>query len=188
LPNPVCAGSGPECISTSTSSTHKLRLNLCYGASANCRGANQQRKLLPTTDSSTHWHSIASASVSLTTRTGRFSSSASFAALRRRALATTSYLRSSSSRTRRGARIPCALMLAAFRGVHHFVAEDAQRRVEMVVRVSEGHIMCDSRNLTVHTRRENASRLSDSANLTFWFAHHSDSMSLQTPPRRPIRF
>src|SRR5580692_7038224 len=62
---------------------------------------------------STHWASIASASVSLTTRTGSFSSSASFAALRRRAPATTSYLLSSSSRTRRGARIPCVLKLAA---------------------------------------------------------------------------
>src|ERR1700693_3302046 len=62
---------------------------------------------------STHWHSIASASVSVTTRTGRFPSAASFAALRRRAPATTSYLLSSSARTRRGARIPCALMLAA---------------------------------------------------------------------------
>src|SRR5580658_10478845 len=62
---------------------------------------------------STHWASIASASVSLTTRTGSFSSSASFAALRRRAPATTSYLFSSSSRTRRGASIPCAFMLAA---------------------------------------------------------------------------
>src|SRR5580658_2104958 len=56
---------------------------------------------------------MASASVSLTTRTGSFSSSASFAALRRRAPATTSYLLSSSSRTRRGARIPCVLKLAA---------------------------------------------------------------------------
>src|SRR6266446_1936546 len=62
---------------------------------------------------STHWASMASASVSLTTRTGSFSSSASFAALRRRAPATTSYLLSSSSRTRRGARIPCVLKLAA---------------------------------------------------------------------------
>src|ERR1700723_1244517 len=62
---------------------------------------------------STHWASIASASVSLTTRTGSFSSSASFAALRRRAPATTSYLLSSSSRTRRGASIPCVLKLAA---------------------------------------------------------------------------
>src|ERR1700676_2817824 len=62
---------------------------------------------------STHWASIASASVSLTTRTGSFSSSASFAALRRRAPATTSYLLSSSSRTRRGARIPCVFKLAA---------------------------------------------------------------------------
>src|ERR1700686_2569245 len=62
---------------------------------------------------STHCASIASASVSLTTRTGSFSSSASFAALRRRAPATTSYLLSSSSRTRRGARIPCVLKLAA---------------------------------------------------------------------------
>src|SRR5580704_2001344 len=56
---------------------------------------------------------MASASVSLTTRTGSFSSSASFAALRRRAPATTSYLLSSSSRTRRGARIPWVLKLAA---------------------------------------------------------------------------
>src|SRR5208282_1337369 len=56
---------------------------------------------------------MASASVSLTTRTGSFSSSASFAALRRRAPATTSYLLSSISRTRRGARIPCVLKLAA---------------------------------------------------------------------------
>src|SRR5580658_2516725 len=56
---------------------------------------------------------MASASDSLTTRTGSFSSSASFAALRRRAPATTSYLLSSSSRTRRGARIPCVLKLAA---------------------------------------------------------------------------
>src|ERR1035441_10501213 len=62
---------------------------------------------------STTWASIDSASVSLTTRTGTVSSSASFAALRRRAPATTSYLLSSSSRTRRGARIPCALMLPA---------------------------------------------------------------------------
>src|SRR5271154_5429356 len=62
---------------------------------------------------STHWASMASASVSLTMRTGIFSSSASFAALRRRAPATTSYLLSSSSRTRRGARIPCVLKLAA---------------------------------------------------------------------------
>src|SRR5271154_1673813 len=62
---------------------------------------------------STHWASIDSASVSLTTRTGSFSSSASFAALRRRAPATTSYLLSSSSRTKRGARIPCVLKLAA---------------------------------------------------------------------------
>src|ERR1017187_5395801 len=62
---------------------------------------------------STHCASIASASVSFTTRTGSFSSSASFAALRRRAPATTSYLLSSSSRTRRGARIPCVLKLAA---------------------------------------------------------------------------
>src|SRR6202043_2721249 len=46
-------------------------------------------------------------------RTGSFSSSASFAALRRRAPATTSYLLSSSSRTRRGARIPCVLKLDA---------------------------------------------------------------------------
>src|SRR6202451_4591943 len=46
-------------------------------------------------------------------RTGSFSISASFAALRRRAPATTSYLLSSSSRTRRGARIPCVLKLAA---------------------------------------------------------------------------
>src|SRR5271154_2109321 len=56
---------------------------------------------------------MSSASVSLTTRPGIFSSSASFAALRRRAPATTSYLLSSSSRTRRGARIPCVLKLAA---------------------------------------------------------------------------
>src|SRR5258708_5371325 len=76
-------------------------------------GVYQQRKILPTTDNSTHCASIASASVSLTTRTGSFSSSASFAALRRRAPATTSYLLSSSSRTRRGARIPCVLKLAA---------------------------------------------------------------------------
>src|SRR3984885_11955251 len=62
---------------------------------------------------STHCASIASASVSLTTRTGSCSSSASFAALRRRAPATTSYLLSSSWRTRRGARIPCVLKLAA---------------------------------------------------------------------------
>src|SRR5579864_6732122 len=62
---------------------------------------------------STHCASIASASVSLTTRTGSLSSSAIFAALRRRAPATTSYLLSSSSRTRRGARIPCVLKLAA---------------------------------------------------------------------------
>src|SRR6202030_4480721 len=39
--------------------------------------------------------------------------SASFAALRRGAPATTSYLLSSSVRTRRGARIPCVLKLAA---------------------------------------------------------------------------
>src|ERR1700730_14864709 len=81
---------------------------------------------------STHCASIASASVSLTTRTGSFSSSASFAALRRRAPATTSYLLSSSSRTRSGARIPWVLKLAAsssrlfasnrFRG---FVADSA---------------------------------------------------------------
>src|SRR5258708_35569935 len=76
-------------------------------------GVYQQRKILPTTDNSTHCASIASASVSLTTRTGSFSSSASFAALRRRAPAITSYLFSSSSRTRRGARIPCVLKLAA---------------------------------------------------------------------------
>src|SRR3984957_12256645 len=56
---------------------------------------------------------MASASVSLTTRTGSFSSSASFAALRRRAPATTSYLLCSSSRTRRGARMPWVLKLAA---------------------------------------------------------------------------
>src|ERR1022692_541980 len=62
---------------------------------------------------STHCASIASASVSFTTRTGSCSSSPSFAALRRRAPATTSYFLSSSSRTRRGARIPCAFMLAA---------------------------------------------------------------------------
>src|ERR1035441_10083601 len=62
---------------------------------------------------STTWASMDSASVSLTTRTGTVSSSASFAALRRRAPATTSYLLSSSSRTRSGARIPCVLMLAA---------------------------------------------------------------------------
>src|ERR1700692_2483096 len=62
---------------------------------------------------STTWASMDSASVSLTTRQGTVSSSASFAALRRRAPATTSYLLSSNSRTRRGARIPCALMLAA---------------------------------------------------------------------------
>src|ERR1700678_263891 len=62
---------------------------------------------------STHWASIASSSVSLTTGTGSFSSSASFAALRRRAPATTSYLLSSNSRTRRGARMPWVLKLAA---------------------------------------------------------------------------
>src|SRR5271154_2405769 len=62
---------------------------------------------------STTWASMDSASVSLTTRTGSVSSSASFAALRRRAPATTSYLLFSSSRTRRGARIPCVLKLAA---------------------------------------------------------------------------
>src|SRR5580700_10398249 len=62
---------------------------------------------------STHCASLASASVNLTTRTGSLSSSASFAALRRRAPATTSYLLSSSSRTSRGARIPCVLKLAA---------------------------------------------------------------------------
>jgi hypothetical protein len=66
---------------------------------------------------------MASASVSLTTRTGSFSSSASFAAVRRRAPATTSYLLSPSSRTRRGARIPCVLKLSAFCVVDHFVAE-----------------------------------------------------------------
>src|ERR1700733_7585627 len=44
---------------------------------------------------------------------GSFSSSASFAARRRRAPATTSYLLSSNSRTSRGARIPCVLKLAA---------------------------------------------------------------------------
>src|SRR5258708_33368204 len=60
-----------------------------------------------------HWGSVVWAWVSLTTRTGSFSSSARFAALRRRAPATTSYLLSSSSRTRRGARIPCVLKLAA---------------------------------------------------------------------------
>src|SRR3984957_6506948 len=78
-----------------------------------CRAAYRQEKTLRTTDNSTHCASIASASVSLTTRTGSFSSSASFAALRRRAPATTSYLLSSSSRTRRGARIPWVLKLAA---------------------------------------------------------------------------
>src|ERR1700722_6039949 len=78
-----------------------------------CRAAYRQEKTLRTTDNSTHCASIASASVSLTTRTGSFSSSASFAALRRRAPATTSYLLSSSSRTKRGARIPCVLKLAA---------------------------------------------------------------------------
>jgi hypothetical protein len=30
------------------------------------------------------------------------------------------------------------------------VAEDPQRRAEMVVRLAERHITCDSRNLTVH--------------------------------------
>src|ERR1039457_6017100 len=62
---------------------------------------------------STHCASIASASVSFTTRTGSFFIFHSFAALRRPAPATTSYLLSSSSRTRRGARIPCVLKLAA---------------------------------------------------------------------------
>src|ERR1035437_6918310 len=89
---------------------------------------------------STHCASIASASVSLTRRTGSISSSASFAALRRRAPATTSYLLSSRSRTRRGARIPCVLKLAAFCVVVHFVAEDAKRRVGRGGPRSEGHI------------------------------------------------
>jgi uncharacterized protein len=44
---------------------------------------------------------------------------------RRRAPATTSYLLSSSSRTRRGARTPCVLKLAAFCALGHFVAENA---------------------------------------------------------------
>src|SRR3954451_4524267 len=62
---------------------------------------------------STHCASIASASLSLTTRTGTLSSSASLAALRRRAPAITSYLLSSSSRTNNGARTPWLLKLAA---------------------------------------------------------------------------
>src|ERR1700678_2665100 len=89
---------------------------------------------------STHCASIASASVSLTTRTGSFSSSASFAALRRRAPATTSYLLSSSSRTRRGARIPWVLKLAAFCVVGDFVAEDAKRPTGTGGARAEGHI------------------------------------------------
>src|SRR5581483_5422995 len=62
---------------------------------------------------STTWASMASASVSLTTRTGMESSSAILAARRRRAPATTSYLLGSNSRTKRGARTPCVLKLAA---------------------------------------------------------------------------
>src|SRR5947209_2907200 len=62
---------------------------------------------------STHCASIASASLSLTIRTGTLSSSASFAALRRRAPAITSYLLSSSSRTKSGARTPWVIKLAA---------------------------------------------------------------------------
>jgi len=107
----------------------------------------------------THWASIASASVSLTTRTGSLSSSASFAALRRRAPATTSYLLSSSSRTRRGARIPCVLKLAAFCVVGHFVAEGAKHGVEWVVHVSKGHITCDGRDLMYIRCRENPLKL-----------------------------
>src|SRR5208282_6389877 len=82
---------------------------------------------------------MASASVSLTTRTGRFSSSAIRAARRRRAPATTSYLLSSSSRTSRGARMPCVLKLAAsssnaigsnrFRG---FVPDSTKAAIEML--------------------------------------------------------
>src|ERR1019366_8225602 len=82
---------------------------------------------------------MASASVSLTMRTGRFSSSAMRAARRRRAPATTSYLLSSTSRTSRGARMPCVLKLAAsssnatgsnrFRG---FVPDSTKAAIEML--------------------------------------------------------
>jgi hypothetical protein len=128
------------------SPTQKLRFGLCYSSHGKLGTAYQQRKLLPTTDNSTHCASIASASVSLTTRTGSFASSASFAALKRRAPATTSYLLSSSSRTRRGARIPCVLKLAAFCVVHHYVAEDARRRIGTGGSRSEGHRTRHSRN------------------------------------------
>src|ERR1700688_3610692 len=134
---------------------------------------------------STHWASIASASVNLTTRTGSFSSSASFAALRRRAPATTSYLLSPSSRTRRGARIPCVLKLAAFCVVDHFVAEDAKRCAGTGVGRSKGHITCHSRDLTVQRRWGNASRLSDSAKLQFLVCSEYLPKSLEkngTPP------
>jgi hypothetical protein len=103
-----------------------------------CRAAYRQENLLPTTDNSTHWASIASASVTFTTRTGSFSSSASFAVLRRRAPATTSYVLFSSSRTRRGARIPCVLKLAAFCVVDHFVAEGSKRHLGMGAASSPG--------------------------------------------------
>jgi len=62
---------------------------------------------------STTCASIASASVSLTIRTGTLASSATLAALKRRAPATTSYLLCSNSLTRRGASTPCVLKLAA---------------------------------------------------------------------------
>jgi hypothetical protein len=102
-------------VTNESSATQKLRRHLRFAATANwergtsfsCKRRAALRinkiKHLPTTDNSTHCASIASASVSLTARTGSFSSSASFAALKRRAPATTSYLLSSSSRTRRGA-------------------------------------------------------------------------------------
>src|SRR5579864_5474774 len=89
---------------------------------------------------STTWASIASASVSLTTRTGMESSSAILAARRRRAPATTSYLLGSNSRTKRGARTPCVLKLAAFCVVQRFVAADAKARVGSGGGRSEGHI------------------------------------------------
>jgi hypothetical protein len=51
--------------------------------------------------------------------------------------------------------------------VRHFVAEEARWRVGMVVRVSQGHITCDSRNLAYIRCCGNALMLSDSAKPQF---------------------
>src|SRR6266702_921652 len=60
-----------------------------------------------------HCDSMAAASDSATTRTGTVSRAASLAARKRRAPAITSYLSSSNSRTKRGARMPWLWKLAA---------------------------------------------------------------------------